>query len=90
VQLAVGRPGYLDPYSLGGMTSAFEFLRELPLRAQLETVRLPQLTADDVPLMRTLLAQMPALRELAIATTNTRPLGGELTHPTASIRLFAR
>jgi hypothetical protein len=92
VQLDLSRnePGYLDPHSLGGMTNVFRFVRELPVRSQLETLRLPLLTADDVPIVRALLAEMPVLRELAIATSPHKPQGRDLTHPTAQVRWFAR
>ncbi|MBA2542074.1 MAG: hypothetical protein H0V17_20710 [Deltaproteobacteria bacterium] len=60
-------PGYLDPHTLGGDTQLFPFLPKLACRGRLISLTVPPFTTPETfATMRSALAAMPELRDLAI------------------------
>lgn len=90
LDLSRNEPGRFDPHNLGGEVNVFLLLRQLAIRSQLVTLRLPSLgSRADVTNLQLALEAMPALRELEIVRVRPKleKLGRELSHPAATIRL---
>jgi hypothetical protein len=67
LDLSRNEPGTTAPHYLGGRADPFGFLASCALRGQLTHVRLPSVrTPDQAEVIAATMADMPALRELAV------------------------
>jgi hypothetical protein len=67
LDLSRNEPGSHEPHNLGGPIDVFRYIKEIPMRRQLTSLRLPSLrTETQAANLRLALREMPSLRDLEI------------------------